>query len=73
MQMSPIQRVDPFFRSSCDTPAWARVAAFIATILQFRNRAQGAEDIIAARYQGQAWCDSTERELTGDMRTGHQG
>ena len=69
MQMSPI----PFFRSSYDTPALARVSAFIGTIRQFRNRAQSAEETIAARYQGQAWCDSTERELTGDMLTRHDG
>jgi hypothetical protein len=26
-----------------------------------------AEDIIVARYEGHAWCDTTERELTCDI------
>jgi hypothetical protein len=33
-----------------------------------RAHAQRAEDIIAVRYEGQARCDSTERQLTSDMQ-----
>jgi len=31
-----------------------------------------AEDKIAARYDGCAWCDSIEHQLTNDIMTGNR-
>jgi hypothetical protein len=69
MQLFPIPVTNLFFRDSRrdDTPAFAPVMAFIRAILELRTHAESTEDIIAARHQGQAWCDSTERELNNDM------
>jgi hypothetical protein len=73
MQLFPIQRAGLFFRASRrdHIPALARIVASIEAVLESRTHAQRTQDIVAARYKGQAWCDSTERQLTSDMLTKH--
>jgi len=72
MQLFPTQRASLFLRadnSRRHSPSTlARVLTFVLTILGRRTRVESAEDAIAARYTGRAWCDSTERELNNDMQ-----
>ena len=42
----------------------ARLLAFFSNLLNVRGR---MEDEIAARYEGCAWCDSTEQQITRDI------
>jgi hypothetical protein len=59
----------PQRRAACtesdQTPALARVLAFMASVIS-RND----EDNIVKRYEGHAWCDSTERRLNYDIMIG---
>jgi hypothetical protein len=70
MQLSPLQVAGLFFRASPrdDAPALARIVVFIEGILEYVTNVKRAEDIISARYEGQAWCDSTERRLSNDIQ-----
>ena len=48
----------------------------IHSYLERRNerralRRGSAENKIVAPYEGRRWCDSTERELIGDIMSGH--
>jgi hypothetical protein len=69
MHLFPISGVNFFLRDSRrnGSPAFPRIVAFAGAILKLRPHAQRAEDIVAARYEGQAWCDATERRLNEDM------
>jgi hypothetical protein len=57
---------------------WTRtIKRLIHRYLEHRNkrcalRRGGAENKIAAPYEGRRWCDATERELIGDI-TNRQG
>ena len=42
----------------------ARPWAFLCELLRWRGR---AEDNMATRYQGRAWCDSTEHQMSQDI------
>jgi hypothetical protein len=42
----------------------ARPWAYLCELLRRRGR---AEDNIAARYQGRAWCDCTEHQMSQDI------
>ena len=70
MHLFPISGVNFFPRDSRRNgfPAFRRILAFAGAILKRRPQAERFEDIVAARYEGQAWCDSTERRLNDDMR-----
>ena len=69
MHLFPISGVNFFLRDSRrgGSPAFTRIVAFAGAILKLRPHAERAEDIVAARYEGQAWCDATERRLNEDM------
>ena len=48
----------------------------IHSYLEHRNKRRAlrrgsAENKIVAPYEGRRWCDSTERELIGDIMSGH--
>jgi len=45
-------------------------AKFLSFFASLRGKLSGADDQIAARYDGMAWCDSTERHLTNEIMTG---
>jgi len=47
--------------------ALVRLSGWLSSLWDKRRRAQ---DRIAARYDGCAWCDSTERQLANDVLTG---
>jgi hypothetical protein len=70
MNLFPISGVNFFSQDSRrnGSPAFTRIAAFAAAILKLRSHAERAGDFVAARYEGQAWCDATERRLNDDMR-----
>jgi hypothetical protein len=69
MHLFPISGVNFFPRSlRCNgSPAFRRIVAFAGAIFKLRPHAERSEDIVAARYEGQAWCDETERRLSDDM------
>ena len=69
MHLFPISGVNFFLRDSRrnGSPAFTRIVAFAGAILKRLTHAERAEDIVAARYEGQAWCDATERRLNDDM------
>ena len=79
MQPFPIQRANQFL-SRPDSfligrlPALRRILPLVFAMLKFRTAAERAEEDAVLRYQGHAWCDSTERQLnhdiSGDPRTG---
>lgn len=61
------------FASRRIAPALALVLAASARIMKNCARVLwtcvGAEQAMAARYQGRAWCDATEAELNNDIGT----
>jgi hypothetical protein len=48
-------------------PALRRVLPLIFAMLKFRSYVERAEEEAVLRYQGHAWCDSTERQLNDDI------
>jgi hypothetical protein len=46
------------------------LAKFLGRISGLWQNRAGAEGKIAARYDGCAWCDSTEHQLSNDIMTG---
>lgn len=61
------------FASRRVAPALALVSAALARIAKNCARVLwtriGAEQAMAARYRGRAWCDATEAELNNDITT----
>jgi hypothetical protein len=52
------------------------IKRLIHSYLEHRNkrrtlRCGSAENKIVAPYEGRRWCDSTERELIGNIMSGH--
>jgi hypothetical protein len=76
MRLFPAQRAELFFRadnSQTDrTSPLAQIVAFVVALLKPRSCAERAEDDIVARYEGHAWCDSTERLLNHDIAADHR-
>jgi hypothetical protein len=70
MHLSAFQGAGLLFRASPrdDASALKRTVVFVEAILELVTNAKRAEDIISARYEGQAWCDSTERQLSNDIQ-----
>jgi hypothetical protein len=46
------------------------VGWFVRTLRGLWGRRVGGDEQVAARYEGRAWCDSTERQLTNEIMTG---
>lgn len=74
MRLYPAQKAYLFFHADNSrtdrTSTFARAVAFVVARLKPRSRAERAEDEIIARYEGHAWCDSTERNLNHHISTG---
>ena len=52
------------------------IKRLIHSYLEHRNKRRAhrrgsAKNKIVAPYEGRRWCDSTERELIGDVMSGH--
>jgi hypothetical protein len=69
MQLFTIQRTGISFRAPRrdDISALARIAAFMGAILKVGSYADRTAKFVSARYQGCAWCDSTELRLSREM------
>jgi hypothetical protein len=61
------------FASRRIAPALVRVGAALAQVTKTCAKVLwtriGVEQAMAARYQGRAWCDTTEAELNNDITT----
>jgi hypothetical protein len=69
MQGSQMQTGDPSSRAERTDPGstlWKFLGLFSGL---WQSRPHG-EDRTAARYDGRAWCDSTEQQLTNEIMTG---
>jgi hypothetical protein len=72
MQPFPVQKANQFFSRADNSltgrlPALRRILPWVFAMLKFRSRAEVAEEEAFLRYQGHAWCDSTERQLNHDI------
>ena len=73
MQLFSIQRASLFYRAPRRNDAsWlSPFMALIGRILDRGAYAKRSEEMVAAGYEGQRWCDSSERQLNNDMQLGN--
>jgi hypothetical protein len=72
MQPFSVQKADQFLGRADNSltgrlPALRRILPLVFAMLKFRSYAERAEEEAFLRYQGHAWCDSTERQLNDDI------
>jgi hypothetical protein len=73
MQLFSIPRASLFYRATRRNDAFwlPPFMALIGRILDRGAYAKRSEERIAAKYEGQRWCDSTERQLNNGLQSGN--
>jgi hypothetical protein len=73
--MSTLSRIHPY-ESAANLTVWTMtIKRLLHRYLEHRNKQRAlwrccVENKIVAPYEGRRWCDTTERELIGDITNG---